>query len=878
MRKAGLTPGCELIYGVKKTGFWLLGKGRKICGLIWGYQRVTLWWLFILGICLSLLPAIAQESPGNLIQQGRELYELQRFREAATVLESAAAEFDDRHDQVNRAIALSNLALVYQELGQLPEAELVISQAIAKLESQNPPPKSILADTLNIAGQIQLAQGQPQAAFDTWKRTETIYQQLGNIPGEYRSLINQSQALQALGLYRQALNTLEKLADRLGEATDSPLKVASLHSLGNTLRMLGDLDRSRQVLTTALNLAQELNLSATEAGIWLNLGNTARSQGGFDDALVAYQNAASLTANSTTKLQAELNHLRLLIDYQQWGEAVELWQKFRGPQSWLNETSLPPRVGIEARINLAESLIRLQNAPIINQELSRKEAIALLEEAIEAAIALEDLRSQAYALGLLGGIYEQTQQWSQAQTLTQRALFIAQSINAPDIGYRWQWQLGRLLKAQSRTSEAIATYKIAVKTLESLRTDLVAINTDVQNSFRDSVEPVYRELVSLILQPDPATGTVSQEHLRTARELMESLQLAELDNFFREACLDSSPEQIDGIDPDSAIIYPIILSDRLEVILSVPGQPLRNYATPIDQQQLEETVQKMRQSLRPIFSTAERLRLSKEVYNWLIRPAEADLAQSDISTLVFVLDGSLRNLPMAALHDGQQYLLQKYNIALTPGLQLLEVRSLNRRHLKTLAVGLSEARQGFDPLPAVETELEMISSSIPSRVLLNQQFTRPQVEDNLSLKPPSTILHLATHGQFSSQAEETFLLTWDDRINVKDLDQLLRNTAEGNPIELLVLSACETATGDRQAALGLAGVAVRSGARSTLATLWQVNDLSTAVLMAEFYRVLTESNVGKAEALRQAQLSLLQQPRYRDPYYWAAFVLIGNWL
>jgi CHAT domain-containing protein len=194
-------------------------------------------------------------------------------------------------------------------------------------------------------------------------------------------------------------------------------------------------------------------------------------------------------------------------------------------------------------------------------------------------------------------------------------------------------------------------------------------------------------------------------------------------------------------------------------------------------------------------------------------------------------------------------------------------------------MGLSRARQGFAALPAVETELEKIEAAVPSRVFLNDGFTRRRVQAQME-ETPFPVVHLATHGQFSSRAEDTFLLTWDDRINVRDLDRLLRRSqgTSAEPVELLVLSACQTATGDRQAALGLAGVAVRSGARSTIATLWQVNDISTAAFMAEFYRQLAGPGVGKAQALRQAQLSLLREPRYRDPYYWAAFVLIGNWL
>ncbi|MGA9380519.1 MAG: CHAT domain-containing protein, partial [Phormidium sp.] len=145
------------------------------------------------------------------------------------------------------------------------------------------------------------------------------------------------------------------------------------------------------------------------------------------------------------------------------------------------------------------------------------------------------------------------------------------------------------------------------------------------------------------------------------------------------------------------------------------------------------------------------------------------------------------------------------------------------------------------------------------------------------------VIHLATHGQFSSNPEQTFILTWENPINVRNLDNLLRfiNPNTDKNIELLVLSACETATGDKRAALGLAGVAVKAGARSTLATLWQVKDESTAALMTEFYQQLKNNpQITKAEALRLAQKKLWdnQKKDWQPPYFWAAYVLIGNWL
>ncbi|MFB8787388.1 MAG: CHAT domain-containing protein [Potamolinea sp.] len=496
-----------------------------------------------------------------------------------------------------------------------------------------------------------------------------------------------------------------------------------------------------------------------------------------------------------------------------------------------------------------------------------------------------DSRAQAYALVSLGGLYEQKGQWLEAQKLTQQSLVLAQAFNAPEIAYRSSWQLGRLLKATGDEKGAIAAYTEAVNTLKSLRNDLAAINSEVQFSFREGVEPVYRELVGLLLQPpasssSPLVGEItSQERLEVARKVIESLQLAELDNFFRSACLNTKPVQIDAVDQKAAVIYPIILADRLEIILSLPQQRLRRYTTSLPKEQIESTLRQLRSQLfNPI--SQRFLPLSQQVYNWLIRPIETDLSKSEVKTLVFVLDGSLRNVPMAVLHDGKQYLTQKYAIALTPGLELLEPRSLVRGRLKILKAGLSEARQGFNALPAVKMELEQIQSQIPGKVLLNQEFTKTAIQKAIDAVS-FPVVHLATHGQFSSKAEETYILTWDDRINVNELSNLLEKTdlRRSTPIELLVLSACETAKGDNRAALGIAGVAVRAGARSTLATLWQVNDRATAVLMVRFYQELTKPGVTKAEALRRAQLSILQDRQYGEhPYYWASFVLVGNWL
>ncbi|HEY9597266.1 MAG TPA: CHAT domain-containing protein, partial [Cyanophyceae cyanobacterium] len=420
-------------------------------------------------------------------------------------------------------------------------------------------------------------------------------------------------------------------------------------------------------------------------------------------------------------------------------------------------------------------------------------------------------------------------------------------------------------------------YAEAVKTLQALRSDLIAVSQDVQFSFTESVEPVYRQFVSLLL---PSDGTQpSQENLVQARDAIESLQLAELENFFQEACLNAKPELIDRIDPTAAVIYPIILPDHLAVILSLPEQPLRYYETTLPQNDVENTLDQTLQFLNPSLSNKQRLHLSQNVYDWLIRPAEDWLAASGVKTLVFVLDGSLRNLPMAALHDGKRYLIEKYSIAIAPSLQLTDPTPLQRRGLKALMAGITQPRQGFAGLVNVAREVKQIQSELPSVVMLDGAFTRDAFLKTMESSYFS-IVHIATHGQFSSKAEETFVLTWDDRINAKQFDAILQPANHGNrkAIALLVLSACQTAQGDKRATLGLAGVALRAGAQSTLATLWRVNDVATANLMGVFYRGLINTTTTKAEALRQAQLTLLQDKEYQHPFYWAPFVLVGNWL
>jgi CHAT domain-containing protein len=817
-----------------------------------------------------------QNTP-DLGEQGKAFYDAGQYTEAIQVLQQALKNPVQNSDRLQQAILWSNLSLNQQQLGQWSDATQSITKALNLLQfnPSNPPSADsgpVMAQILDIQGRLQYSLGKPEVALKTWEQSAALYKQLKDPTGAIRAQINQAKALQSLGLYRRALTLLSEVQHTLQTQPDSVTKLAGLRSLGEVLQSTGDLEKSNLVLGQSLSLAQNLKLPSEVSQTLLSLGKTTRAQEHLQEALSYYQKAAEASPSVVHQVRSHLHQLSLLIQLQKFTEAQALL-----PQLQTQIEQLPlSRSKVNARIYLAQSLLKLDSA--------LPTAKASLETAGQEAEHLNDLRSQVYALGTLGELYEKNQQIAQAQIITQKALLLAQPLNATDLTYRFQWQSGRLYKQQGNLNGATAAYGEAVKAIQFIQRDLTAINKDLQFSFRDSVEPVYRDYVELLLQPN-GNQPPSQINLKTARETIDALQIAEIANFLRVSCLDNTQVLIDEVtnkeDPSAAIIYPILLSNRVAIILKRPQQlNLSYFTTVISKETVEATSQNLRKALSRR-NSQEVLLPAQSLYNVLIRPLENTLNDGNIKTLVFVLDGVLRNIPMATLHDGHQYLIEKpYSIALTPGLRLLQPQPLQQNKMKALVAGLSESPlPEFTPLPFVGIELKQIEAQLSSVELINKAFTPEALQSKID-EQSLPIVHLATHGQFSSNPEKTFILTWSRRLSVNQLGSMLEKSdrRKSTPIELLVLSACQTILGDQRAALGLAGVAVKSGARSTLGTLWQINDESTAVFMNQFYQVLLHGKVSKAEALSTAQRFLLHQPTYQNPYYWAPYVLLGNWL
>jgi CHAT domain-containing protein/tetratricopeptide (TPR) repeat protein len=901
---------------------------------------------------LTLSPTYAADIQPNaqvLVEQGRKLYEAGELARATTVLLQAVKVFQSNGDKFGEATTLSNLSLVAKKLGQLEKAESYITQSLkiftnSEFRADRVSIQQVLASSLDILGQIQLELGKGEEALDMWKLAANTYAKANDEVGRIRCLINQSIALQALGMYRQARTTLEEIYPRLEKQPDSLVKATALRSLGDVLQLTGDFEKSNQRLQQSRDIATKLQSPPHISAALISLGNTQLALAKrevvqeintsyeqstplrchnhqiaqyplavkfYNHAAQLYGEAASVSNSPLAQVQAQLNQLDVFQDLQKWTEIQNLSNQI---ETKLNKIPLS-QPAIYAQINLAQHLVCAKQATAVNNP-TWKEIAQTLAVSIQQAQSIDDKRSQAYGLGALGAVYLETQDIQNAQKLTEQGLGIAQAIKATDISYLWQWQLGYILRAKGDIQGAIISYKETVNTLKDLRNDLVALNPDVQFSFRDNVEPVYRQFVDLLLQPGNEklgmengeskkqlrsplstphsalstqhSALIIQENLKLARQAIEGLQLTELENFFREACLLPKAKEIDEIvdktDITAAVIYPIILKDRLGIIVKLPNQSeLRYYTTYKPLEEVESVLEELQKMLREPDRTNDIKKLSAQVYSWLIQPMENELATRKIKTLVFVLDGSLRNIPMAILYDEKQkqYLIQKYAVGVVPGLQLIDPKPLVRKELNALAGGVSQKLQvdgrSFASLENVPGELQKIQSTIPnSKELLNQTFTKANVQNQIQ-RLPYTVVHMATHGEFSSNADKTFILAWEKLIKVKDFDNLLRLREQSDrPIELLVLSACQTAAGDKRATLGLAGIAVRAGARSTLATLWSVDDVSTAEIMSKFYQSLADTNVHKAEALQRAQLAVLNKDD--NPYYWAPYVLVGNWL
>lgn len=557
------------------------------------------------------------------------------------------------------------------------------------------------------------------------------------------------------------------------------------------------------------------------------------------------------------------------------------------------------------------------------------------DEARALAGQIKDDRLAAEALDHLAQLYEEYGRIDEALHLSELGITPSQRTESHDLLIKLEWRRGRLLRRLGKLDLAVAAYKNSVDHVEAIRQDIPVEYQDGRSSFRDTLEPIYLGLADLLLQQSDTVGGKEQiDRFRSARNTVELIKQAELDDFLGDRCTIGSIRSNDGneaIPAHTAVLYPIILPERLDLLVET-ANGIQRKTVPVGASELSEDTRLLASSLRAQMPYQA---LSRKLYGSLLRPLDDLFASEQIKTILVVPDGVLRLLPFGALHDGQRFAIEKYAIAVAPGLTITDIDTSKgtKRDFKVLLAGVSEPGAAVEKLPAymmaqilpdysqpvsepekkttrsafsrglkinsmvvspqeedykrlrerlglpgVRDEIEALGKLVPGKALLNQDFSVDAFSKEVT-SGEYRILHIASHGVFGGTADSTFIMAHDGLITIDKLQDFLRSEGiSDRPIDLLTLSACETAEGDDRAPLGLSGAALKARAKSALGSLWPVSDDAAKTLMVQFYGSLFQPGMTKADALQKAQITLISDKNFRHPYFWVPFILVGNWL
>ncbi|MDP2371163.1 CHAT domain-containing protein [Rhodoferax sp.] len=705
-------------------------------------------------------------------------------------------------------------------------------------------------------------------------------------------------------------------------ARDDAERTQAARELGATLLQARRLDQA----ALSLHDAQSLAVGEERAGLAIDLGNLALLR--KDPALATehYNQAKQMAAaERTTGLFAELSLARLQPPAQRAQGLEALYRNIGNHATGRLDARLYLSLGQQA-LNLGR-----QTDSLGYRSLNRAHTLAS-QAAPGSRVHLESLDALAQWHEAQGHIADATR-------LNREAVMRLRGTgndSAGDLAVALAWRSARLYLAQGQDQLALTAYQSAVNQLERMRQDIPIEYDDGQSSFRSTFEPIYLGLVDTLLK---IANTEPQAQLdatlRRARDTIELLKQTEMQDYLGDRC---AVDAVKGgsrteIAPGTLVLYPIIFADRIELLVETPEAMVR-FSTTVPNQAVQATASALAGELRN--HRGRHLSAARQLYDWILRPLEVIIRSSAIDTVVFVPDGTMRTIPLGALHDGQQYAIEKYAIATVTGLTMTNTLAPLRKSMTALVAGASSFGQVVDKygstrlavlladasaarslpgsspdrllrlprasatrsaaataptraenleslrdalaLPGVTKEVEALQRILPGTSLLDARFT----VDAFRLAAQSQqhrIVHVASHGVFGGSADSSYILAYDDLLTLDGLQSMLSGEQfHKHPIELLSLSACETAAGNDRAPLGISGAAMKARAKSVLGTLWPVDDEAAVLVMENFYRGLTQQGLSKAQALRQSQRQLIGNRQLAHPFYWAPFALIGNWL
>ncbi len=745
-----------------------------------------------------------------------------------------------------------------------------------------------IADRAMADGLESYQYGDYEAATTHWQQAVQHYEKENRPIQRIDAMRNLATVLRDQGQYRLANELILEALELAKDLADRPRQIQLYNEWAVLSTLRRQTDDAQARLAQALAMAQADGDLSAEAKILNNLGNLLVTLDQYDEALDQYRRSADLAQRlDQPRLQARAltNGAMCAALNADTQAAAELNRRARQLAESLPVSHTKASLLIAIGHNGQQLLDLTLAQPIHPRQQQLDETVDTYRLALSTAKDLGDATARAFVLSKLAEIYESHGRGEDALSLIGRALSAAPKATPRDILYRWQWQAGRLMNQQGRSDDAINAYTAAVASLESVRQEVTFGygNRFGDRSFRQRVGALYYELADLLLQR--AGGAAEDESLKkkdltAAQENIERLKTAQLVDYFDEQCvaeLQAQLDQVTAISPGTVVVYPIPLADRTALLLSFSDE-LKLVTAPVGRDELFEEARRFRYELENL-ATRTHLLHAQQLDQWLIEPIKAQLESHGIDTIVWVPDGPLGLIPIAALHDGQRFLAQRYACAVVPGLTLMDPQPLAQEKLRLLACGLSVSpHEGLAPLVHVPQELDGVTRFFESKTLLDDQFLLDRLQREVR-ESPYSIVHIASHGQFGHDAKDTFVWTYDKKLTLADLEQLIRPARfRDDPVELLVLSACQTASGDDRTALGLAGIALRAGARSAMATLWSIDDEASTQLVTEFYRQLHDDpTISKVKALQRAQNRIIEDREFEDPYYWSAYLVVGNW-
>jgi len=758
-------------------------------------------------------------------------------------------------------------------------------------------------------------------------------------------LLQQGQKNLAAGYFREARNQFQQAESIALEQQDN-YSVTLIRGLQGYIALQHqDYELAEQILTAVLTQAEQNNWTDLQMRFALYLGQLQQRKQNMAQARVFFEQALLYSDKITDKSLKVSSLYQLASINIDDNETLPARKQLQQAKKLL-ETLPVDAVSSQLWLNIGFQTLRLVHPQSKQQDDTLAALYALRKAAIQAE-QFKQLRIQASALKYLGELYT-PQSPNEAIKLLLAGINLAQKADAADLLIDLEWKIGQLYQAQHNDLQAINAYRRAVKHIESIRIDIPVSYDQGRSSFRDTFAPIYLALADLLLTQTHAVSPSQQQVLlKEAQDTVEVMKKSELEDYFQSRCdISATPINLQKSNNQNvAAIYPIALPNRLEIIVYT-AQGLQQFTSPVTAVELERQARLFSKNLRDYAEFSESKKQATLLYQWLIAPLKPLLEKQQIQTLLYIPDGGLRLVPLAALYDGKKFVIEDYAVVTSPGMSLIdnsnnkhsqrnillagmsipgdvindlpaallddlvtltpetgnETRKLTRgiqRSIKTEKRKLTasereqknwqlremlkkpvvmEKLQKLLALPGVDAEITGLAEQNNSPYLLNESFSLANFKHALT-DESHKILHIASHGFFGSTAEESFIMTYDRILNLNQLESLLNSDYfKLHPIDLITLSACQTAEGDDRSPLGISGVAIKSKVHSALGSLWPVSDDATSQLMTDFYHNLTLPEQNKAQALQAAEIKLLKQTEFNNPSFWSPFVLVGNWL